>query len=161
MALDHSKLREKASQEQFTKEEVQYLRDTVGDSWALELLKENEDGFGAAPSVDLNDAAEVDRRVQELRRVIDEANSELTQLGERQAQPADAVAGSGEQVAQAAQGAPYEGWTVPRLKDELHARNEQREADGVDPLSTTGTKVELIARLVQDDNEQEDDEPTV
>jgi len=44
----------------------------------------------------------------------------------------------------------YEGLTVLELKAEIHRRNQDRERG--DKLSDDGKKVDLIARLVADDN---------
>jgi hypothetical protein len=46
---------------------------------------------------------------------------------------------------------PYEEWTVDELKEEIDARNEQR--DGESHISKTGNKAELIEALEQDDED--------
>lgn len=48
-------------------------------------------------------------------------------------------------------GTDYSAWTVKQLVAEIEARNEKYGAD----LSTTGNKGDLVARLVEDDEETE------
>lgn len=47
----------------------------------------------------------------------------------------------------------YESWTKDDLLTELGNRNDQREADGEDPLPLSGNKADLVARLREDDGE--------
>jgi hypothetical protein len=160
MAMDMDKLREKAETEQYSPEEVRYLRDVMDRH---DLLGVNREKFGAkdpdAPdySTDTNARAE---RVRVLNEEISERQRELAQLQEVDAQPDSAVANSGPAVAAASATAP-EGaedysdarWTVELLKSEIRNRNEARQQEDLPALSTSGTKQDLVARLIQDDRE--------
>jgi hypothetical protein len=46
-------------------------------------------------------------------------------------------------------------WTVPKLQEEISARNVDRKAAGLDEISTTGKRAELVERLQKDDEELE------
>lgn len=47
---------------------------------------------------------------------------------------------------------PYEGWTVPKLKDQVDARNDARgEGEALIKVETPGHKAELLAALRADD----------
>lgn len=56
----------------------------------------------------------------------------------------------GEGGSEGGESSEYDGFTVAELKDEIDARNEGREDDS--KLSKTGTKAELVAALVADDD---------
>lgn len=47
--------------------------------------------------------------------------------------------------------AKYQDMKADELKRELEARNEQRERQGMQPLPLSGSKSDLISRLVEDD----------
>jgi hypothetical protein len=171
MAMDMERLRERAETEQYSPEEVRYLRDVV---LREDLLQANADKFGVkdpeAPDY-TNDPAARAERVQKLNDEIVERQKELSQLQELEAQPDSAVADSGVAVQQASATAEdgaedYSGaqWNMEALKAEIRNRNEARQQDGLEALPVTGNKPDLIARLIQDDREiaaaqQEDWEP--
>lgn len=52
--------------------------------------------------------------------------------------------------------APYDQYTNAQLRAEIDRRNETREDE--DKLSLSGTKPELVERLTEDDDEDEDNE---
>jgi hypothetical protein len=47
-------------------------------------------------------------------------------------------------------------WTKARLSEEIEARNGDRVAAGLDALSTSGTRSEMVERLQKDDKELEE-----
>lgn len=54
--------------------------------------------------------------------------------------------------------ADYEAWSKAELVEEIRVRNEERQEAGYGPLSTSGNKEELVARLTGDDTERGDTE---
>lgn len=135
MAMDFQALADKAGQERYNEAEARYLREVHGDHRALELLRTNEEKFGPAPNVDENDPEAVERRVQELRKTILDAQRELTSLG-------GLAPGSGEDAeADEDEDPGYDEWKVTDLDAELTRRN----------LPTTGNKAEKAERLYTDD----------
>lgn len=136
MAIDFQALADKAGQERYNEVESRYLREVHGDHRALELLRTNEEKFGPAPNVDENDPEAVERRVQELRKTILDAQRELTSLGA----PGP---GSGEDTeSDDEEDDPgYDDWKAAELDAELARRN----------LPTTGNKAEKAERLYADD----------
>lgn len=47
-------------------------------------------------------------------------------------------------------------WTKARLTQEIESRNPDRQAAGLEPLSTGGNRAELVERLLADDKELEE-----
>jgi hypothetical protein len=116
-----------------------------------------------------------DERIAELRTVMADAQNEIERLHREAAEEGNPnVAVTGDPAVglvrdntgvdgERPDGAPepketYSNekvWTKSKLTDELHARNEERTAQGLEPLSTTGTRAELVERLMKDDEELE------
>lgn len=140
-----------------------------------EKLRANDEKFGREQKVASMSRAE---RLAELRSQMDHAQNEIERLEREQAEEDNANVsvpgggpnlGSGKVVdntgvdGQSPQGAPegaetYQNekyWTKAKLTEEIQARNEDRVAQDLAPLATTGTRAELVERLIQDDKELE------
>lgn len=133
-----------------------------------ERIAENDAKFGKP-----NAKASVNReqRMEQLRGEIAERQNELDRLtleAEQEANANRSIAGdprTGNLVVdntgvdgQTPDGAPketetYEGWNVDRLKAEIRKRNQEREAEDLEPLPTSGRREELVERLLADDRE--------
>jgi hypothetical protein len=135
----------------------------------------NDEKFNKAAK---NEAKSREERITELRGLIDQHTTELERLEREQAEEANpnvsVVPGSDQMGAivdntgvdgQAPEGAP-EGkqtyadtkyWTVQKLQEEIASRNPDREAAGLEPLSTSGKRAELVERLMKDDEELAED----
>lgn len=130
-------------------------------------VAENEARFGKG---ERPKGSKRDERIEELRGQITELDNELnTLLADKAAEedlggaivrgaaPQTTGTFTDGQASQTGQDATekYDGseWTVAKLKAEIKARNEERQKDGLDPLSTSGSQTELRERLMQDDRE--------
>jgi hypothetical protein len=135
-------------------------------------LIENDEKFGRVAK---NAAKSREERQQELRTIIADSQNELERLDREAAEEANAnVAVTGDPASglirdntgvdgQRPAGAP-EGsedysdekyWTKAKLTDEIKKRNVEREAEGLEPMATTGNRAELVERLLKDDEEIE------
>jgi hypothetical protein len=114
-------------------------------------------------------------RIEELRAVIADANNEIERLMREQAEednvnsavvgdPASGLVRDNTEVnGQRPEGAdePRETysnekvWTKAKLSEEINNRNNERVEQGLEPLSTHGTRAELVERLMKDDEEIE------
>lgn len=110
-------------------------------------------------------------RMEELRATISGAQTELARLEAEEANEGNenrAMLGdpaTGQVIldntgvdGETPEGAPapaetYDGWKADDLKAEIRKRNKEREAEGLDPLPTTGRREELVERLLADDRE--------
>lgn len=112
-----------------------------------------------------------DQRMEKLRAEIAERTNELDRLtleAEQEANANRSIAGdprTGNLIVdntgvdgEAPEGAPaeakrYDDMSSDKLKAEIRKRNKEREAEDLDPLPTSGTKAELVERLLADDRE--------
>lgn len=116
-------------------------------------------------------------RMDDLRSTIADAENELARLQQEQIDEDNrntALAGSlGDQAAglivrdntpvngERPEGAPVSGetyadekvWNKARLGEEIDRRNDERKADGLEPISKSGTRAELVERIRKDDEE--------
>lgn len=144
-----------------------------------DLIQENDERHGSAEKAQAKTREE--RRV-ELRTIVADAQNELERLDREEVEEINrntALAGSvGDREAglivrdntpvngERPEGAPearedYSDeryWTKSRLTDELRKRNSEREEAGLNPLPLTGTRAELVERLMKDDEEIAQDE---
>lgn len=166
-----------ARKEKLDGDHVRYLRDVVASPRAFQILADNEEKFGPLESPEVSDMRrDPERRaarIEELRTTIDEAQRELNQLGEMDAEathtagqvprnPDGTVADVGSTSDEyEVREARYKSMTKAELEAEIDRRNNDGREDG-DKMSTSGTKSELSARLLEDDEWQaelaEDDE---
>lgn len=116
-------------------------------------------------------------RLEDLRTTIADSENEISRLQQEEADEANAnraLAGSvGDRAAglivkdntpvngETPEGAPtgtedYSDeryWTKAKLSETIDNRNTDRQADGLEPLSKSGTRAELVERLRKDDEE--------
>lgn len=144
-------------------------------AWAIQrdslrdLISENDAKFG-------RDERGFDRpaRIAEIRSEMDRLSTELDRLEREQAEEDNTNSaiqgdpGTGNVIVdntgvdgQQPTGAPSgpedysdtSKWTKAKLEAEIERRNEERKAEGIETLSTRGTRAELVERLMQDDSE--------
>lgn len=164
MAMDWDVLREKAGQEKFDGDEVRYLRDVVCTGQALDLLKMNEEQFGALEKPEVadlkRDPAAREARVNELRETINAAQQELNQLdelavdartpGQVPLNPDGSVANlHGDDTAETRE-ARYRSMNNDALRAEIERRNNDGR-DDADRMAVSGNKDALVDRLIEDD----------
>lgn len=133
-------------------------------------LAENDQRYGRAEKQASQSREE---RVAELRSAIADAQNELARLENEaavEANPNVATTGDpaiglvvdntsvdGETPAGAPEGqedySDEKYWTVARLKEEIESRNPDRKASGLQELSVSGKRAELVERLMKDDRE--------
>lgn len=133
-------------------------------------VAENDEKYGRAEKSAAKSRAE---RLEELRTTIADAENEMARLQLEESQEANPnVAVTGDPSVglirdntavdgQTPEGAPTGGqdysdekyWTKAKLADEIKSRNTEREAEGLAPLATTGSRAELVERLMKDDEE--------
>ncbi len=135
-----------------------------------ERLAQNDEKFGKAAK----DAGKSrQERMAELRTIIADSQNELERLTveeglagnpnvAKQGDPRVGLVLDNTAVdGQAPEGAPVADedysdtkyWTVPRLQEEIDARNVDRKASNVSELNRNGKRSELVERLQQDDRE--------
>lgn len=133
-------------------------------------MAENDEKYGRAEK---SAAKSRDERISELRTTINDAQNELARLeleASQEANPNVAVTGDPsvglirDNTAvdgKTPEGAPTGGqdysdekvWTKARLAQEIDKRNEERVAEGLEPITKTGNRSELVERLIKDDEE--------
>lgn len=135
-------------------------------------LVENDVKFGRETKLASMTRAE---RIEHLRGVIANAQNEIERLEVEQANednPNVAVTGDPKVGlivdntgvdGKRPEGAPEERedysnakyWTVPKLQEEIRARNEERVSQNLEPIAVDGKRAELVERLLRDDEELE------
>lgn len=141
-----------------------------------ERLRANDERFGREAKLASMSREE---RIAELRSQMADAQNEIERLEREQAEEDNqnvAVLGNPEQGGlirdntgvdgQPPEGAPEPAqdysdekyWTIARLQEEIDSRNVDRKAAGLEPMSRTGKRAELVERLQQDDKELEESE---
>lgn len=135
-------------------------------------IQENDETYGRQAKDAAKSRAE---RMSDLRTVMADAQNELERLEREEAEegnPNVAVTGLASQGlirdntgvdGQAPEGAPAPeeryadttAWTKAKLAAEIEERNKERRSLNMEPLSTTGTRAELVERLLKDDEDIE------
>lgn len=137
-----------------------------------ERIQANDEQYGRQAKDAAKSRAE---RMAELRTAMGDAQNELERLEREEAEERNAnVAVTGDPAqglirdntgvdGQAPEGAPAPEerytdtkiWTKARLEQEIDSRNEERVSLNMEPLSKSGTRAELVERLLKDDEDIE------